>query len=551
VEGDRFKSTAGDRKRSERRFRGARLAALAAVASLGLGAAGCDWTQLGYDSGHTGFNWTETTVGPRDVGKLTLAWRTGADTGAIHSSPAVAGGQVFLGGDNGKLMAFPTSCQTAGGTCDPTWEGTFSGVTRMSAPAVANGKVFVTGLGRDLEFLLGFPQSGTGSACTDATPPTCSPFVKYGPAGDGSVAYATQSAPTISNGLVWASSGPFTGDAGNVDLLSGADETTSPGVQWSTILPGNNGTASNVAVADGMVFVKTSANSLLAYPTAAPNADVMPLWSVSDPYAGQAGPAVANGVVYSPGGDGNLYAYSATTGARLWEGRVPGGGPASTPAIANGFVYMTQAHATAGQTSKLYAFSANGCAATTCDPAWTGATGGKQATTSPTLANGLVYVGTGNPGALQAFVADGCGLSSCQPIYTYVLPKGNVTTPAVVADGSVYFGSDSAGEGLYALSLPAASSSIATAAHGAPSSAVRHFAGAGSHRLGTITLREPTMVRWSARAGARVSFTVNGTQHQIVLHQRSGQYVLPPNVYSRIRITTTGRWSIDLRNDTP
>lgn len=62
---------------------------------------------------------------------------------------------------------------------------------------------------------------------------------------------------------------------------------------------------------------------------------------------------MANGVVYSPGGDGTLQVYSAATGALQWKGTIPSGGPLSTPATANGFVYIGQASPPAGETAKL------------------------------------------------------------------------------------------------------------------------------------------------------------------------------------------------------
>jgi len=60
-------------------------------------------------------------------------------------------------------------------------------------------------------------------------------------------------------------------------------------------------------------------------------------------------PAVANGVVYVGSWDLNLYALNAKTGARLWRYRT-GWYVESSPAVANGMVYVGSGD------SKLYAF---------------------------------------------------------------------------------------------------------------------------------------------------------------------------------------------------
>lgn len=51
------------------------------------------------------------------------------------------------------------------------------------------------------------------------------------------------------------------------------------------------------------------------------------------------GRAVANGIVYVGSDDNNLYAFNATTGAKLWN-YTTGGAVESSPAVANGVVYV-------------------------------------------------------------------------------------------------------------------------------------------------------------------------------------------------------------------
>lgn len=50
-------------------------------------------------------------------------------------------------------------------------------------------------------------------------------------------------------------------------------------------------------------------------------------------------PAVSNGVVYVGSDDRNIYALSATTGAKLWN-YTTGDFVASSPAVSNGVVYV-------------------------------------------------------------------------------------------------------------------------------------------------------------------------------------------------------------------
>jgi eukaryotic-like serine/threonine-protein kinase len=65
-------------------------------------------------------------------------------------------------------------------------------------------------------------------------------------------------------------------------------------------------------------------------------------------------PAVANGVVYAawPGttADGGVFAFHATTGAKLWHGATGDRGSYGSPAVVNGSVYV------GADDGKVYAF---------------------------------------------------------------------------------------------------------------------------------------------------------------------------------------------------
>jgi len=97
-------------------------------------------------------------------------------------------------------------------------------------------------------------------------------------------------------------------------------------------------------------------------------------------------PAVVNGVVYVGGGDSNVYALDAHTGAKIWNyttGFVVG----TSPAVANGVVYINS------YDGNLYALKAR-----TGAKLWSYHTGDwvSSSLTSPAVVNGRVYVGSVN-----------------------------------------------------------------------------------------------------------------------------------------------------------
>jgi outer membrane protein assembly factor BamB len=119
--------------------------------------------------------------------------------------------------------------------------------------------------------------------------------------------------------------------------------------------------------------------------------------------------------------------------APLWRATFPP--PTGTtigtgmPSVANGIVYVgTGDH-------KLQAFPAGGCGAPTCAPLWTAAVG-EEIAGSPAVAGGVVYVTTTN-GTLSAFRAAGCGAATCTPLWTGGTPGFTRGAPAI-ANGVAY-----------------------------------------------------------------------------------------------------------------
>jgi outer membrane protein assembly factor BamB len=162
---------------------------------------------------------------------------------------------------------------------------------------------------------------------------------------------------------------------------------------------------------------------------------------------------VANGVlyvgtngVYDESAAGALYAINAASGSLLWRGNYGLTDEfTSSPAVANGVVYVGT------RDNLMAAFDASGvtnCSGTptTCSPLWTDLTGGNGSVyASPAVGNGIVYAGSAD-GNLYAYDANGvtnCSGSpkTCNPLWTgptgssFIEPAG-----LAVANGVVFFG---------------------------------------------------------------------------------------------------------------
>jgi outer membrane protein assembly factor BamB len=180
--------------------------ALAMVMSLG----GCDWAMFGSDAARSRSN-PESVVAPADRASMSTLFSapTGDD---VVSSPAVAGGVVYVCSSDDKLYAFDAmgaaNCSPGVVTCQPLWTATtgarivsspavaggvvYVGSDERSSPAVANGVVYV---GSNDHRLYAFDAAGTVN-CT-GTPTTCTPLFS---ADVGDVA---ESSPAVANGMVY------------------------------------------------------------------------------------------------------------------------------------------------------------------------------------------------------------------------------------------------------------------------------------------------------------------------------------------------------------
>ena len=146
-----------------------------------------------------------------------------------------------------------------------------------------------------------------------------------------------------------------------------------------------------------------------------------PLWTYTAGGGIDSSPAVANGIVYVGSYDKKIYALNASTGEEIWN-YTTGGFIGSSPAIANGIVYVGSGD------GKIYALNA-----TTGEEIWNYTTG-SYVYSSPAIANGIVYVGSYD-NKLYALNA-----STGEEIWNYTTGNYVHSSPAV-ANGIVYVGS--------------------------------------------------------------------------------------------------------------
>jgi eukaryotic-like serine/threonine-protein kinase len=132
---------------------------------------------------------------------------------------------------------------------------------------------------------------------------------------------------------------------------------------------------------------------------------------------------------------------------------VTGSSPSSSPTVANGMVYV------GSDDHKLYAYKATGCSRGTCSPIWSSDPTGDLIESSPGVANGIVYVGS-DDAKIYAYKAGGCGKSTCPPIWSSDPTGGPIFSSPSIANGIVYASSND--QRLYAYNAGGCGSSKST-----------------------------------------------------------------------------------------
>jgi outer membrane protein assembly factor BamB len=262
-------------------------------------------------AGSTGCSGSPVVCGP--------IWTTTglpASTGNTGSPAIGANGILYIA--NQTLYAFDAAgsanCSGTPKVCAPLWTAATSNSSTSSAPAVANGTVYVGSSGSKL---YAFSAAGSVNCSTTATGKTCTPlWTAATPAGIGGT-------PAVANGVVYTVSATGTlsaFDAAGSRNCSGTVTAKTCTPLWSSA-PGTSGyvTSSSPAVANGVVYFSSTNGGTYGYDAAGSvNCSVSgtaktcsPIWGAVTGFIGGGSPAITNGVLYiNVSGDGTIYAYS-------------------------------------------------------------------------------------------------------------------------------------------------------------------------------------------------------------------------------------------------
>ena len=397
-----------------------------AVGNANVGPARVDWRNFRFDARHTGVNRFEHVLDPSNVPTLTLDWQAQLGELVFSSSPAVVGGVLYIGSTDGTLWAYPADGCGAALCTTPLWQSTTLAQI-VDSPTVANGVVYVgsqTSFDSNDGRLNAFAAAGCGGAI-------CAPLWQ-GLAGKESI---LDSSPAVAGGFVYV--GAFDGRL-YVFAADGCGAATCNPLWTGT----TGGTIESSPTVDaGVVYIGSDDGNLYAFPAeGCGRENCAPLWTGAIGYpVFNSTPAISDGVVYI----GSAHALSAfdahgcgaPTCAPLWQAVDENQFFGGSPAIYSGRVYI-------GLETEVGVYSASGCGGANCTPLWILFGGGAQAQveSSPTVANGVVYVGR-NTGQVLAWSAEPCGTFVCEQIWTGFTGDPIVNSSPTIARGRLYIGS--------------------------------------------------------------------------------------------------------------
>jgi hypothetical protein len=73
----------------------------------------------------------------------------------------------------------------------------------------------------------------------------------------------------------------------------------------------------------------------------------------------------------------------------------------------------------------------------------------------------------------------------------------------------------------------------------------REFSGRGNASLGTVEIRSPAVVKWSSKGSLTIQF--GPEEFPIVAPSASGQLIVPPYSFTKVRVIAKGRWTISIK----
>jgi hypothetical protein len=396
-----------------------------------------EWPQFGRTPARIGVNPFEKSFTRQNIATLSQAWTgTYGSSAADESSPVIANGIAFIAGFDGRISAFNLA-GCFGASCDPLWTGQTGGDI-TAAPAVWQNEVLVASADHKL---WAFPAGGCNFA------PTCKPLWKGQMQGA-----VVESSPAVANGIVYV--GTYQPARLYAFRAGGCGQPVCQPL-WTGTAAGH--LVASPGVGGGSVFIGSSNGRMYVFPAGGCGAATCdPTWT-----AGLGGPddeggaTVSGATVYIE--STRLLAFPVAgcgqpTCTPVWSGDLDDAGGGSTPAVSQGVVFTaTQATPQPGQNvGVVQAFPAAGCGKSLCKPTWTGINFASGPESSPSIANGIVFVAKGPASGfpvdvgMYAFDARGCGRIVCRPIsFVQANIDGNYlgSTPAI-ADGMIVFGAN-------------------------------------------------------------------------------------------------------------
>jgi outer membrane protein assembly factor BamB len=232
-------------------------------------------------------------------------------------------------------------------------------------------------------------------------------------------------APTIADGILYAGSDQY----GSIYALNVSAGT----LIWRYTTPGP--ISSSPAVVDGLLFV-----GYVGGFCALNASNGWFLWNFATPYQSTyTSPAVLDGVVYTCGSDGNIYAFDASTGSKIWAFNT-NGTILSAPALDNHLLIVSSSPLNWAINSNVYALSAS-----TGSLVWN-FTSKSEFHESPTIADDMVFVGSqdGYLYALNETTGEKLwGYAAKLWSYDgYGYTLGGYVGSAAIANGRVYFAAE-------------------------------------------------------------------------------------------------------------
>jgi outer membrane protein assembly factor BamB len=345
-----------------------------------------NWPQFRLTPDHTGYNASESVLTPNTVGKVGLQWSY-KTKGSIMGSASVANGVAYAGSTDNSIYALNTITGTL------LWK-VVTGGDVGSTPDVVNGVVYVGSDDGNLYAL----DAAAGS-------------LKWSTPLGGCV----QSSPNVVAGVIYV---------GSCDTHLYALDAATGATLWST--KAGAPIHSSPAVVNGTVYFGSDDHKIYAISSTTGSV----VWTVTTGDFVQSSPAVSGGVVFVGSHDGKLYALDAATGATVWIATTPGIGSTriqASPAIAYGNVYVSVAEYAPIQEGFLYSFNA-----ATGAFQWSQEMA-DQSVVGPVVANSLVYTGS------TAFGLNAYDATTGYEWMHYGAGSGITGSPTVV-NGMIYLG---------------------------------------------------------------------------------------------------------------